>query len=67
MKAGFFSLLGLLFIGLKLGGVIAWSWFWVTIPLWGGLGLIFGCYALDRVCDRGTERAEEAGCAGWSY
>ena len=28
-------LLFLLFLGLKLGGVIAWSWWWVTAPLWG--------------------------------
>lgn len=46
MKVGFFSLLGLLFIGLKLGGVITWSWVWVTIPLWGRLGLFFGLMAL---------------------
>jgi len=28
-------LLFLLFLGLKLGGVITWSWLWVTAPLWG--------------------------------
>ena len=32
---GFFGLLGLLFIGLKLAGYINWSWIWVTAPLWG--------------------------------
>lgn len=31
---GFFSLLTILFIGLKLGGVINWSWMWVLSPLW---------------------------------
>lgn len=31
---GFFGLLGLLFIGLKLGGVINWSWIWVLSPIW---------------------------------
>ncbi|OAM89309.1 hypothetical protein OH491_13710 [Termitidicoccus mucosus] len=30
----FLSLLGLLFIGLKLGGAIGWSWWWVLAPLW---------------------------------
>lgn len=30
----FFELLTLLFIGLKLTGVIAWSWWWVLAPLW---------------------------------
>ena len=31
---GFFSLLGLLFIGLKLTGHIDWSWWWVLAPIW---------------------------------
>lgn len=30
---GFSGLLTLLFIGLKLGHVIAWSWWWVLSPL----------------------------------
>lgn len=32
---GFFGLLGVAFIVLKLTGVIAWSWWWVLAPLWG--------------------------------
>lgn len=39
MKIGFLGLLALLFIGLKLGNVIAWSWFWVLSPLWIGVVL----------------------------
>lgn len=31
---GFFGLLTILFIGLKLAGHIAWSWWWVFSPLW---------------------------------
>lgn len=31
---GFCGLLALLFIGLQLGGVIHWSWWWVLSPLW---------------------------------
>ena len=31
---GFAGLLTILFIGLKLGGVINWSWWWVLSPLW---------------------------------
>jgi membrane protein YdbS with pleckstrin-like domain len=31
---GIATLLTVLFIGLKLGGVIAWSWWWVLSPLW---------------------------------
>jgi len=30
---GFTSLLTILFIALKLTGVINWSWFWVLIPV----------------------------------
>lgn len=29
-----FSLLAVLFIGLKLTGYITWSWWWVLSPLW---------------------------------
>ena len=31
---GFVGLLTILFIGLKLTGYIAWSWWWVLSPLW---------------------------------
>ena len=31
---GFMSLLGLLFIALKLTGYIHWSWFYVLMPIW---------------------------------
>jgi hypothetical protein len=35
----YISLLGVLFIALKLRGVIEWSWVWVTLPIWGGIAL----------------------------
>ena len=31
---GFFGMLAILFIGLKLAGFISWSWLWVLSPLW---------------------------------
>ena len=31
---GFTGLLTVLFVGLKLTNVIAWSWVWVLSPLW---------------------------------
>ena len=34
-RIGFFTLLGLLFIGLKLGKIINWSWWLVLLPLYG--------------------------------
>jgi hypothetical protein len=37
---GFFGLLGVMFIGLKLCGIIDWSWFYVLMPLWFGPALL---------------------------
>jgi len=37
---GFCGLLTILFIGLKLGRVIDWSWWWVLSPLWIPLALV---------------------------
>ena len=37
---GFFGLLGILFIGLKLTGFIDWPWWVVLSPLWGYVLLI---------------------------
>jgi len=36
---GFFGLLTLIFITLKLTGVIAWSWLWVLAPFWAPIAL----------------------------
>lgn len=33
MQVGVLGLLTILFIGLKLTGYIAWSWFWVLSPV----------------------------------
>ncbi len=37
---GFCTVLFLIFLTLKLCDVIAWSWLWVTAPLWMPLGLL---------------------------
>lgn len=36
------------FVVLKLTHVIAWSWWWVTAPLWGGIALVLliACIAI---------------------
>ena len=39
MKMGICSVLGLIFVTLKLTGVIAWSWLWVLLPFWGPTAL----------------------------
>jgi hypothetical protein len=48
---GLIVLLTVLFFALKMGGVIAWSWFWVLSPIWGALilALICGVIALLAV------------------
>ena len=44
----FLGLLTIVFIVLKLTGVIAWSWWFVLLPFWGtlALGLVFLLVAL---------------------
>ncbi len=37
---GIFSLLGVVFVVLKLCGVINWSWWWVTAPFWAPFALV---------------------------
>ena len=37
---GFLSVLGIIFIVLKLTGNITWSWWLVLLPLYGGLALV---------------------------
>jgi hypothetical protein len=55
---GVLGLLGVVFVTLKLTGVIDWSWWWVTLPFWGGLALaavigllIFFAVAMRNVWD----------------
>ena len=47
---GFCGALGVLFIGLKLAGIIDWSWLWVTAPLWVGFAISFVFLILYVVC-----------------
>jgi len=39
---GFFGLLFIVFLILKLTDTIAWSWWWVSAPLWAPLGIALG-------------------------
>lgn len=47
----FSGLLFIVFLILKLCGVITWSWWWVTAPLWGpvaivlALGLLYAIFS----------------------
>lgn len=57
---GLGTVLGLIFVTLKLCGVIDWSWLWVTVPFWGFfalLGIIVGGGALAILIGHGLEKA----------
>ncbi len=43
------GLLGIVFVVLKLCGVVGWSWWWVTAPFWGGVVLAAAFMALMLV------------------
>lgn len=42
----------LVFLVLKLTGVIGWSWWWVTAPLWATLGIAAVCALAGMVARR---------------
>ena len=54
MQIGFFGILGLIFIVLKLTEVVAWSWWLVLAPVYGGFILtvlilgVLGAYFSKR-------------------
>ena len=39
---GLGMVLFLIFMTLKLTGYITWSWWYVTLPLWGPIAAVFG-------------------------
>lgn len=43
---GVFGLLGVAFVVLKITGYITWSWWYVTLPFWGGLVLVLSALAI---------------------
>lgn len=50
---GFFGTLLLIFVVLKVAGLVTWSWWWVLAPLWGPplfvLALCAGAYVIGRL------------------
>lgn len=52
---GLFGMTFIVFLTLKLCGVIDWSWWWVTSPLWGSVAiflLILAIVAIVKWMDR---------------
>lgn len=60
MKVDTFGVLFLIFLVLKLTAVIAWSWLWVTAPLWGPLVFILVLWATVMVIGAFTVGIGEA-------
>ncbi|QGH80629.1 hypothetical protein SEA_RAHALELUJAH_69 [Mycobacterium phage Rahalelujah] len=50
MQFGIGTILFVVFLVLKLGvgdtGVVDWSWWWVTAPLWGPVAFVAALYAI---------------------
>jgi transmembrane Fragile-X-F protein len=59
---GFFSLLFLVFLVLKLTRVIDWSWWWVTAPLWAPMLAVLAVFGITMavwLTLRGLRRRRE--------
>lgn len=54
MQIGFFGLLTILFVGLKLAGFIDWSWVWVLAPFW--ISILLAVFAVLLLAISGAFR-----------
>ena len=55
---GFGTILGLIFITLKLCGIIEWSWLWVVSPFWiSGILVICAVFTLAYIQAREENKA----------
>lgn len=56
---GFLDVLTIIFITLKLLGVIHWSWVWVLSPMWGGFVLMLIIAIIGIIGIIGTEAKQK--------
>lgn len=56
MPLGFFGVLFVVLLVLKLLGIIAWSWWIITMPLWIGIVVFIICVLVLTVLDRPVKR-----------
>jgi hypothetical protein len=56
---GFFGLLAVAFIVLKLCKVIDWSWWWVTAPIWAPIPFVIAILVVVAYYEAKAERARE--------
>lgn len=52
VHVGIADVLFLIFLVLKLTGLINWSWWWVTSPLWIGAILVLILYGIMYLIDK---------------
>lgn len=55
---GCFTIMFLIFMTLKLCGVINWSWWWVTAPLWGSAIALTAFFGIILVLALISKRAK---------
>ena len=53
------GLLGIVFVTLKLCGVISWSWWWVTSPFWGVIPLALIGIILALMVDAKNQKSKK--------
>ena len=56
MPLGFFGILFVVLLVLKLLGIIAWSWWIITMPLWIGIVVLIICVLAIAVLERPAKR-----------
>jgi hypothetical protein len=49
------GVLGIVFVVLKLTGIIDWSWWWVTAPFWGYFAIILVILIIAAIVKAATD------------
>lgn len=58
-EIGLTTLLTIIFIVLKLCGILPWSWWWILSPLWGGVAIFIVVAVIVCLCGCIAEIIEE--------
>ena len=62
---GFFGVLQIVFVVLKLVGAIDWSWWWVLSPIW--IGLIIDLLIMIAIYEVSSEKKIKRGNDKWKF
>lgn len=58
-EIGLTTLLTIIFVVLKLCGILQWSWWWVLSPLWGGVVIFIVVVVFVGLCGCIATKIEE--------